>query len=388
MRNILTIIKKELKQVLSDRRLLISVVLLPGLLIYALYSIIGNLLSDRFSGESDKYSVAVCNSVDDFKPYANDFLTENKNYDFDFIYEYEKQGYLDKLYEGETDLIISFDEDFADSISEKETPKITVYYNPSESTSVVAYEKLSAFLKVYQKQKLEEIYNASDVFVIEDVLHFDEKKANGQQVAMLLPFLIITMLYSAAMGIAPESIAGDKERGTMATLLATPIKRTHLALGKIISLSILASLSALSSFLGTILSMPTLMGAQDISYSFLDYLSIFAIIITTVLIIVGLISSVSALAKNVKEASMLCMPLMVISMLVGIIGMISKNAVANHFLYCIPLYNSVQCMIGILSFEANAINIAITLATNVLFTTLFVFILTRMFNSEKVMFGK
>ena len=41
------------------------------------------------------------------------------------------------------------------------------------------------------------------------------------------------------MSVAPESIAGEKDRGTIATLLVTPLKRTHLAIGKIISLAII-----------------------------------------------------------------------------------------------------------------------------------------------------
>ncbi|MFQ7035420.1 MAG: ABC transporter permease subunit [Candidatus Borkfalkia sp.] len=53
------------------------------------------------------------------------------------------------------------------------------------------------------------------------------------------------------MGIAPESIAGEKERGTIATLLVTPIKRSELVVGKVLSLSALSSLSAISSFIGT-----------------------------------------------------------------------------------------------------------------------------------------
>ena len=57
-------------------------------------------------------------------------------------------------------------------------------------------------------------------------------------------------------------------------------------------------------------------------------------------------------------------------------------------LYAIPLYNSVQCMIGIFSFDINLINIIVTVAANIVLTALGVLVLTKMFNSEKVMFNK
>ena len=66
----------------------------------------------------------------------------------------------------------------------------------------------------------------------------------------MMPLLILVFLFSGCMAIAPESIAGEKERGTIATILVTPIRRSELALGKIFSLSIIALLSGLSSTVG------------------------------------------------------------------------------------------------------------------------------------------
>lgn len=72
--------------------------------------------------------------------------------------------------------------------------------------------------------------------------------------------LMLIFLYSGCMSIAPDSIAGEKERGTLATMLVTPMKRGNLAVGKILSLGTLALLSGLSSFIGTITSLPKMMG--------------------------------------------------------------------------------------------------------------------------------
>lgn len=66
----------------------------------------------------------------------------------------------------------------------------------------------------------------------------------------MLPMLLMIFLFTGCMSVAPESIAGEKERGTIATLLVTPVKRSHIAIGKIIALSIIALLSGISSTLG------------------------------------------------------------------------------------------------------------------------------------------
>lgn len=62
--------------------------------------------------------------------------------------------------------------------------------------------------------------------------------------------------------MAPESIAGEKERGTIATLLVTPMRRSSLALGKVFSLSIIALLAGCSSFIGTFAALPKMMGGE------------------------------------------------------------------------------------------------------------------------------
>ena len=192
------------------------------------------------------------------------------------------------------------------------------------------------------------------------------------------------------MGIAPESIAGEKERGTIATLLVTPIKRSELVVGKIVSLSALSALSAISSFIGTFLSMPKLMGGNigDMfaAYSAGQYVALFAIMLSAVLLIVSLISILSALAKSVKEASTFAVPLMIVVMLVGLSSMLFTTG--NPAAYLIPVFNCVQVMSAIFSMQFSAVNLLITLGSNLVYIALLVYVLTRMFKSERVMFNR
>ena len=219
-----------------------------------------------------------------------------------------------------------------------------------------------------------------------------EKDFTGMIFSMIAPMLLLMFLFSGCMAVAPESIAGEKERGSFATMLVTPVKRSHIAVGKILSLSVISLLSGLCSFLGLILSLPKLMGGMEgVSasvYGFGDYMMILGIVLSSVLVIVALISVISAFAKSVKEATGMIGPLMILVMLLGVSTMFSNGAVGSYFWYLIPLYNSARAMSGIFSFAASGVAVLITVIANLLCAVLLALLLAKMFDSEKVMFNK
>lgn len=154
------------------------------------------------------------------------------------------------------------------------------------------------------------------------------------------------------MSVAPESIAGEKERGTIATLLVTPMKRSSLALGKVFSLSIIALLAGCSSFIGTFAALPKMMGGEltgvDSSvYVPMDYAMLLLIILSTVMVLVSMIALVSAFAKSVKEAATTVSPFTIVVTFIGLSPMLSQGKEIPLYRYLIPVYNSVQCMNGI-----------------------------------------
>jgi sodium transport system permease protein len=100
-----------------------------------------------------------------------------------------------------------------------------------------------------------------------------------------------------------------------------------------------------------------------------------------------MISIFSALARSVKEAQTYILPLMVVVMLVGITGMFGHVS-GGSLLYLIPIYNSVQCMSGIFSFELSRVHVMITVISNIVYCGILAFVLTKMFHSEKVMFAR
>jgi sodium transport system permease protein len=217
-----------------------------------------------------------------------------------------------------------------------------------------------------------------------------EEDISTKIIGMILPFILMTFLISGAMGICSESIAGEKERGTIATLLVTPVRRSDLVIGKISALGITTTASAFVSFLGLILSLPKLAGAGfSIDYYGVGPLAILLlVVVVTALFFTTILTIVSTYAKSVKEATSLSGPLTIIVMVVGMSGMMATSANTNLWMYLIPIYNSIQSFTGILNDSINIFAIIITVISNLAYIGLGVFLLTKMFNSEKIMFNK
>ncbi|MFR8001810.1 MAG: ABC transporter permease [Hydrogeniiclostridium sp.] len=392
--NIWAVARKEFARFFRDPKMVFGTLLLPGLLIYVLYSIMGDGIMEQFTAEdTEPAAVYVENEPASLKE-ALGALS------FQMLSQEGKtaEGVKEEIQNKEAELYVVFPESFDEKIAAYDSqtasepaPNVEIYYNSASNESRAAYEAVAAVLDQYESH----LANKFDVNSAQSGGVYDlatKEDVTGQMFSMLLPMLMMIFLFTGCMAVAPESIAGEKERGTIATLLVTPIKRSELAIGKVLSLSVISLLSGISSFLGTMLSLPKLMGSasgMDASvYQISDYLLLLAVILVSVLIIVSLISIISAYSRSVKEANTAVVPLMVVVMFIGITSMFGTGAPENPALYCIPLYNSVQSMNGIFSFHYNPVNIGITLVSNLVWTMLLIYVITRMFNSEKIMFSK
>ena len=385
MSKILIIVTKELLRILTDKRLCFTTIIMPGLMIFIMYALVGNVMSNTYSTlQNSEYTVVINNVPNDIK----ELLLKNK---ISFKEKNKPQNYyMNKIRDKNLDLYIDFDKNFEDNIlngTEKgvQVPSVSIYYNSQSNSSNTGYMLLSSILNEY-KDCIRNVFYVNSGNDLYDLA--TTKDSTGQFVSMILPMLLITMLFSICASVAPDSIAGEKERGTMATLLVTPIKREQLAIGKILGLSIIVVLGGISSFIGAMLSLPFLSIGQDeidtSVYSINDYLELFIIVISTVLIMISLTAIVSVLARSIKEASSSMAPLTILVALVGISGMYNQNGSNRLIHYIIPLYNSAQCMNEIFLFNGNINHVIITVISNLLYTIILVYILSKLFKNEKI----
>lgn len=384
MNKIGTIIKKELKRFFTDKRFLVSL-FLPGILIYVIYSLMGTfLISSLLPSDDYTYNVIVENCPTEYQNYfvSNEQVKINlieKTIDNDTI--------MDQITNSELDLYVYFDEDFISKKEHNETPNVSLYYNSTSSNSYMVYEYFYS-LFASDGTNITYLYHVNNDPNIKYDLAKEEDLVTDL-FSSILPFILLIFLFTGCLAIATESIAGEKERGTIATLLVTPTKRSYIAIGKILALSITSLASAACSSICLILALPKLMSADDLNinfniYGFKEFFFIFIIIALAVILFTTILSIVSAMAKTIKEASQWSSMIMVIVMLVGMLSFIDVGE-SNIIVNLIPLYNIVHCISNIFAMKFNALGFILTTISTIGYIALGVFILTKMFNSEKIM---
>ena len=395
--NTWTIIRKEFARFFGDRQLVFTTVIMPGLLIYLIYSLMGvGIRNMETHGEQDVVTVRVENMPQSVAP-----ILSSLDSSIVILQQPVSQTDIDALQDKEINAIaMRFPADFDalvanyDPAGGQPAPNVEIYYNSANNASDRVFTIMETALNAFEDgmanrfdinradEEGQTFNQASDDQVLGDIL------------SKLLPMLIIMMLFSGVMAIAPSSIAGEKERGTIATLLVTPMRRNELAIGKIVSLSCIALLSGVSSFIGIALSLPNMIQAGGdgieipFNYTTGDYIALLLVIFASVLVMASAISLLSALAKDVKNAGTMITPFMLIIMLAGLLPMFQTETVHSLVNYFIPFYNSIQVMADVFAHSLNWTALFITLGSNIVYTGIAIWGLTRMFNSEKVMFSK
>lgn len=388
--NALTIAKKELARFFSNKASAAIAILLPGILLIVMWSLMGNVLNDMFESDEDQAAkVAVVNlpaGVESFSdalginfipidhvPDADELRADIKETDYAAVAVFPE----------------NFEEDVLayDPASGQTAPQVEIYYDGSDVDSLSSYSLVMSLLDGYESA----LANKFDVNMGEAEYDVAESGEMDSYFTSFIPFLLLILLFSSCMALAAEAISGEKERGTMATMLATPIKRSDIALGKILALTLIGLMVALSSIIGIFVGLSNLtQGSLDIGsmLGIADYVLLALVVLSTTLVIVMLIAIVSALAKTTKEAQTYLTPLMIVVMAVGLLGFISTGNQENIAFYFIPIYNSVLCMTDIFSYQIEPVKFIICVISNIIYTGIGVFVLQKMFNSERLMFAR
>lgn len=394
MRNLtFTIVRKEFARFFGDRQLVFTAILMPGLLIYLIYSLMGSGMKQEMAqAHNELVWLHVQNMPESLTP-AFDALPYARTTE-----SLDPATLDDKSINR---MLVVFPADFDSLIScyspqsGVAAPNVQIYYNSANDAVSLSFEQVRRALEQFESERtnlfdINRVDDESQVYNMADTSDF-----LGEMFGKLVPMLIMMLIFSGCMAIAPTAIAGEKERGTIATLLVTPLKRHELAMGKILALSTFALLSGLSSFLGIILSLPKMMEAEmaempefSLAYTTSDYVMLLLLILSCTLVMVSFVSVLSAFAKDVKQAGTIVMPLMLIVMVAGLSPMLGFFGETQMWHYLLPFYNNVLCMSDILAFKVDINGLLITVGANIVYMVGAVWGLARMFNSEKIMFGK
>ena len=395
-------LSKELKRVFGDKKMVFSLFILPIILIAGIYGMMFFLVDKQKSSINEHVSeVFVQNMPDNF----SELMSKHTECNINVIPAGESADtYKDKLLDGTYDLVVVFPENFYENFKNADAtstlPDIKTFYNPSEDNSGEARTRFTeTYLEEYKQLLLNERFgslNYAMVFSVDadnpDMIVQDDGKATGKILGTIIPYLITILIFGGAMGLGVDTIAGEKERGTIANLLISPIKRVDIIMGKIAALAIVSVLSAgvyVISFIGSavVLSKKSGMGEMfnrlSLNFTSLQIVQFVVLLLGLVLLYVGIIGFVSLMAKNIKEAQSFIMPVYIIVMFAGMITMYSGDVTSGS--YMIPVYNTSAAFKGIFERTITMNQYLTSTIITYAFAGVMVCLMVKAMNSEKIM---
>lgn len=400
MKNIFTIFFKEMRRIFTDKRMLLAL-FVPGIMIFIIYTLMGNLMNsqlfntkindatykivytDNYSSNTDSLPKLI-SYFDLYLESAKDDVEKGNKVEKTIISSAEVDDFKQKLIDDEYHILIEFTDNFENNIgSSLERNNVSLFYNGSN--------EVSSYLYGLFNQMIPEVYNDYTVNVDSTGLPVNPNLVEDDFIlkkvmAFVLPMVTISLLYSTILTLVPETISGEKERGTLSILLLTPVKRSNIVLGKVLALTVAAVAAGSVSFIGLLTSLPKMVGGMTLSISFLNMLLLFLLITSTLVLLVTFGTMVSCFAKTIKEASSYLGPFTMVFITLAILpGLLGMNNIGYAF---VPIINLCVCMSNIVSFGTVAAEfLLLTILTNILFTALIVYITTILFKKERVVIG-
>jgi len=403
MNGIKIVFSKEMKRVFKDPKMIISLFILPVLLMVLIYGLIGFLTKQQVNEEEQHvFQVAIQNAPADLETSLKGFLEKSEVTwlsSSDSTEEF-KAG----IYSGDKDLLVVFPADFTEKIvSYKEGdihPHVSIFFNPSQANSNNAWSGFTVMLSgVYEKALVAERVGdagALTAFTVDDYdnpesIIMNEEKANAELLSTMLPYLITMLLFAGTMSLGTDSITGEKERGTMATMLVTPVNRSSIVLGKLLALTVLVIMSAAVYIISLSVALPKAMagigGDMSLVLGGEQIMMIAVIILSLAFLYVALVGVVSVYAKTVKEATTYVTPLYILVIVAGLFTMVSPSGERSVYEYLIPIYNSSIALGEVLTGDLTVMNFGMVFGSTLVIAGILSGIISKAFNSERVMFN-
>lgn len=388
--------KKEMLDILRDKRTLVVMVLLP-LILYPLIMIAVSQASMIMMESRDSKVLAVAFA---FEPDARlqTLISERQD-----KYKITVSHPDDPAAAFAAHEIMSYATQ--ETVDGKTVYK--VYYNSSQADTVTASDRIRDILDDYKELLISDYLAAAGLdaeAVLEPVAYTGVNIAGNEQktgsfLGSILPFLLITALVTGAVYPAIDVTAGEKERGTMETLLTLPVSNSELMGGKYLAVAGVAVVSAILNFVsmtlvGVFILNSLTQGMSDGAEAFdvnlgsmiLPFSLILICIIVFALFVSAVVLCVTSLARSFKEANNYMMPVLFVFMLPAMATIVPDVSLTARTAV-IPVMNIALLIRDALVFNYDALNIAVVLASNIGYALVAFTVLSRIYNSESILFG-
>lgn len=395
------IVRKELRRVFKDRKMIFGLFVFPAVLVIGIYALIGQLTSSLMDDVDTHIPDVMIAGV----PLEVEEVIQKTGYEemanVSYVSVEEAEDARDKVTNEEVDLIVVFSDDFYETYLSYETdgdavPAVQLYYTTAGNYSSQArYTFEETILSPLEEMMIVGRVGSLEVlrvFDAEKIVMDEENTAAAEVLSMMMPYFITMMLFAGAMSLGVDAIAGEKERGTMAILLLTPVERYKIAWGKIISLAILSSMSACVYTASMLISLPNMMNSMagdamsTYTISFSQVISLLLIMLSMVVLYVSMIGIVSVYATSLKEAQSYVSPLYIVVIIAGLLTMFQGGKEVALHMFAIPLYGNALTIQQIVMNELTLSQFLLSFGGTTLLSLILIAGITKAFNSEKVMF--
>lgn len=400
LKHVMIVFKKEVKDLIRDRRTLISSILLPMVLIPLLNIVMGGGMQKFEKDINENVSIALSQASDTQE--INELvrkriLSKNEN-----ILLVDTEDPSKALENDEIRCILDFESGYAQKLKEGKPVTVTLQYDESKTKSRMAADIISDAISEFETDIVAERLEAKGIDV--EILHPFEiqrsnvapnQKGNNMMMEMMLPLMISMLIAVGGIPAATDLVAGEKEHNTFEPLLTTMPDRGSLLLGKYFAVTLFSFVSVIAILAGLIIGYllnpnSLTMGVDSQVYGYeMDPLAVLLALIITIALgmtFSGIQIALSTIAKSYKEAQTYLSFLMLVAMVPGYATMFMQASDVSPVMFALPVLNTIAAFKMILGGNIIYSNFIIALVTSAIFVALTLWFAASIFKKEKLMF--
>lgn len=407
-RNIWTVYRKELKDTLRDRRTLMSMIVIPTLVMPLLFFVVGTVMTKVVrSAEAETPTVMILGGED--SPAVVAAIRGDKKVRVVPAAADWRQRISDKKVRAAVEIPAGFEAGLAAG----HAPNVTVYTYEGEMKSGMGASQLERIFRELREKTVEARLAERGVpvaltrpFELKRTNVAPPEKVGGNLIGGFVPYLIIILCFTGAMYPAMDITAGEKERGTMETLLCSPVGRVDLVLGKFlmvltasIATMVMSLVSMATTFVvggsyfaakvtaskGAAAAVSAKMGGVIPLIDPVGVLGVFAMILPVAVLFSAVLLTVALFAKSFKEAQSYVSPLVFVVLMPAMVGML-PGIDLNARLALVPILNLSLVCKEMLSGVWHWNYIALIFGSSCVYAAAALWFAVRMFNREDVIF--
>jgi sodium transport system permease protein len=398
LRNIGIVYRKELTEAVRDRRTLISSILIPLFLFPVLTMGVGYAFVEIATQASREPSKIMILGGQD----SPDVVGELKHARNLRILP-SAADYVDLISNKKIRAAVDIPPGFQDGVTRGEHPEVKIYVFSGDLKSMLSATRIERHFTDYRDAMVRDRLASQNLpeslmkpFAIQQQNVVSEDKVAGESYGGLITYLVILMCMTGAMYPAMDLTAGEKERGTMETILSSPIQRTHLVFGKFLvvltaslATATLSVLSLAASF-GVLARVSKAQGVDEglpvLTMHPKAILALFVMALPVAVLFSAVLMTISLFAKTFKEAQSYLTP-MTFVVIVPAIAAVLPGIELNSKLALVPILNVSLLCKELVTGTYHWDYIALIFMSTCVYAGVALFLAVKMFQRESVLFS-